>query len=97
MGADAPEDREAPRLRDGVARLPAPPLGADEPVGAEPHEMLADGRLGAPDRRRELADREGAGLEDLDDSQALGVREGPERGAAAAEDSGSDTAHIFKI
>ena len=69
-----------------VAGDAAGALGGDEAVGAEAHQVLADGRLGAAETRGERGDVQRAVFEGLDDAEAVGVRKRAEGSGAVVED-----------
>jgi hypothetical protein len=85
MGTDAAEDRQAARMGHAVAGDAPLALGGDEAMGAEAHQVLADGGLRAAEAGGELGDVQRAFLEGLDDAEAVRVGKGTEGSGAMAE------------
>ncbi len=88
MGTDAAEDRQAARMSHPVAGNAAGPVGGDQSVGAEAHEVLAYGRLWALQSGGQLGDLKRAGFQGLDDPEPLRVGKGAKSRGAVAEDFG---------
>jgi len=67
-------------------------------MGAEAHQVLADGRLGTSERRGELTHRAGAGFKGLDDAKAIRMGQGAQGRPASAQNLGVEAGllHIFK-
>ena len=61
-------------------------IGGDQSVGAEAHQVLADGRLRALQFGGELRDLERSSLQGLDDAESFRVGKGAQGRGAVAED-----------
>jgi len=86
MRPDAAEDREAAGLGDGVADRPALPVGAEQAMGAEAHQVLAHGRLRTAETSGEFGDLQRPFFEGFDDTEPIGMRQRAEGRGAVAED-----------
>ena len=69
-----------------VAGDAAGTFGGDQAVGAEAHQVLADGRLGAAETRGERGDVQRAVFQRLDDAEAVRMGKRPEGSGAVTED-----------
>jgi hypothetical protein len=97
MGADTAEDCEATDVSYTVASNPPGAFGGDQPVGAETHEVLADGRLWALQLGSELRDLERTSLQGLDDAESIRMRERAQSSRAVAEDFGVERSRLCHI